>query len=474
MAGLIKIAVSGGGKNNKAPTIKNFRQEGKIETTCFDIKYIAEDFENTILRHYIYVDAQKKEITKNVGYESVNNEFTYRVNNLSMGTTYNIQLEVTDGIDTVRSDILSIKTTSYPTFGIKVMENNSNPKTCCTHIENSIDIIPANSTSLGGWKDKFPFNKIRMVGFKSGKVTKEINPTNKTKYIDGSSVETDVDVMVEIPRVYWDFKSIENGYELRISEIKFNDNCDCYAHKVNGIEKDFIYIGAYLGCIENGKLRSKSGSSPITGQTINWFRGIAQANGSGYQQFNWFSLVLLQILYLIAYKSLDSQTALGYGFANSNSIAINSGGTDTKGFVFGETSGKQQMCFLGIEDFWGNLYQWVDGMKTDNQFNVLVVQDNKSFNDAGNGYKNLGKFVSGNGSGYIANTSHTNESVFFPKIIDGSETTHYCDYSDLSANCITIFGGNWNSSAKSGAFCLSVLYGAFGSDSKIGSRLCYL
>lgn len=473
MSGIIRISMSGGSSNNP-PTIRNFRQEGKIESTFFDVKYIAEDFENTILRHYAYIDGRKQEITKEVGYEAVNNEFTYRVNNLNLNTKYQIQIEVTDGIETVRSDTISVTTANYQVFGVKVMENNSNPNSCCTYIEDAVGTSVATKTSLGGWADKFPFNKIRMVGFKSGKVTKEINPSNKTKYIDGSTVPNDVDVMVEIPKVYWKFTNISNGYEMRISNYKIDSTYDCYAHKVGGVEKDYIYVGAYLGYVESNKLRSRSGVSPSASTTLTQFRKYAQAVGSGYQQFNWFTLMLLQNLYLLAYKNLNSQSALGYGYTNGNSSSHQTGGTNTKGMIFGETGGKQQVCFLGIEDFYGNLWQWVDGMKTDGSFNVMVTPDNRTFNDNASGFKNAGKFVNSSGGGYVSKVAHTSEGGFFPKEFSGSNTTYYSDYGSADSGFFARFGGDWNNGLYAGAFLLNVDCSPSYSHSFLGSRLVFL
>lgn len=470
MSGMIKLSGSGG-SNNNPPRIKNFRQEGELESRFFDIKYIAEDFENTILRHYIYIDGQKKEISKDVGYEKPNNEFTYRVSNLNINTKYNIQIEVTDGIETVRSDIISVSTLNYVLYGIRVMENNSNPQTCCTYIEESIGVQVANSTSLGGWKDKFPFNKIRMVGFKNGKITKTINPNNKTQYVGGGNIPTDVDVMVEIPKVYWKVKNIANGYELRISDYKIDSSYDCYAHKVNGIEKDYIYIGVYLGCNEGGKLRSKSGVNPTVSQTLNSFRNYAQANGEGYQLFNYFSLLLLQNLYLIAYKNLDSQSALGKGYCNA-SVKTSTGGTNTKGLVYGETGGYQQMCFLGIEDLWGNLYQFIDGVRTDTSYNVYVDSTNKTFNDSISSYEKIATVISS--SGYVSKVTHNNKGVFIATETKGSANTYYSDQVYNNYNKNVRFGGRYNDNSNCGIF--SLCFNMTSSDSGAGltSRLCYL
>ena len=471
MSGMICISASGGGGavGNK-PVISNFRCEGEPTLDSFVIKYIAIDNDNQILRHTLILDGKRTEISTDVGCENINREFTYTVKNLKGGTKYNVQIEVTDGVETVQSDVISVTTSNVQTYGVKVMENNSNPNTSVTYIEGAVGVNPANSTSLGGWANKFPFDKIRIVGFKNGQVVKEIKKEDCTKYIDGTTVPTDVDVMVEIPKFYYKFTNISNGYELRISNTKI-EGSDCYAHKVGGVEKDFIYIAKYLGYIDGNKMRSRSGVSPSGNYTISQFRQYANNVGSGYQPNNYLSRTAVLILYLIAYKNLNSQQALGYGYANGNSSSHQTGGTNTKGLVYGESGGKQQMCFLGIEDFWGNMYQFVDGMKL-NGYNIMVATNNKSFNDSASGYENVGTTKSL--SGRIDKVAHTNKGGFFPMSTSGSDTTYYCDYGYANSGYFGYCGGSWNDGLNAGAFYLTVSFSASGYNSNIGSRLIFL
>ena len=471
MSGMICISASGGGGavGNK-PVISNFRCEGEPTLDSFVIKYIAIDNDNQILRHTLILDGKRTEISTDVGCENINREFTYTVKNLKGGTKYNVQIEVTDGVETVQSDVISVTTSNVQTYGVKVMENNSNPNTSVTYIEGAVGVNPANSTSLGGWANKFPFDKIRIVGFKNGQVVKEIKKEDCTKYIDGTTVPTDVDVMVEIPKFYYKFTNISNGYELRISNTKI-EGSDCYAHKVGGVEKDFIYIAKYLGYIDGNKMRSRSGVSPSGNYTISQFRQYANNVGSGYQPNNHLSRTAVLILYLIAYKNLNSQQALGYGYANGNSSSHQTGGTNTKGLVYGESGGKQQMCFLGIEDFWGNMYQFVDGMKL-NGYNIMVATNNKSFNDSASGYENVGTTKSL--SGRIDKVAHTNKGGFFPMSTSGSDTTYYCDYGYAYSGYFGFCGGDWDDGLDAGAFCLHVGYSASDCSSNVGSRLVFL
>lgn len=462
----------GGGIINEVPKVSNLRVTA-FETETIDIEYKVEDIELTICRHYLLLNEAKTEITKQVGYESSTNVFRYKITGLEMGRTYTIQIAASDGHDEGLSKAVQQATKNAIIYGVRVMENNSNPETCCTYIEEAVEINLANSTSLGGWSKIYPFNEIKIIGLKNGVETNEINPLNKDHYFGGYRVPDDVDVMVKIPKVYWKFSNISNGYELRISKDKF-DGADCYAHKVNGAEKDYIYVGAYLGYVENGKLRSKSRATPTTNKTIGQFRQYAQANGDGYQQWNWYTQTLIQILYLIAYKNLNSQQALGYGFVYGSGYPLQTGGTYEKGFVYGESSGRQQMCFLGIEDLWGNLSQWVDGLKISNT-SIMATPNNKIFNDNGSGYKKIGTAINTTNV-YINKVFHDNECAFLTKECNGSETTHYTDAGAvwIGGDNVGAYGGNYTVYRNAGIFNFYANYNTSLYNSEIGSRLCYL
>ena len=142
--------------------------------------------------------------------------------------------------------------------------------------------------------------------------------------------------------------------------------------------------------------------------------------------------------------------------------------------IFGESSGKQQVCFLGIEDFYGNVWQWVDGMYCDGSYNTKVTPDNKTFNDSASGFKNVGKLTSSYLGGKISKIAHTNEGGYFPKECNASDTTYYCDYGSVLSEAFGFFGGSWNDGASVGVFYLDVAWNKFSSDSHLGSRLIFL
>lgn len=471
MAGQINISGAAiQGSSNDRPFILDFKHDGEAGSDSFVVKYTAKDNNNQILKHYLLLNGEKTDISKAVDCTNINREFTYTVTGLKGGTTYNVQIEVSDGLESAKSQVLKISTASYKIYGVSVDTSNSNPANAVTYIEDAIGVTPAKNGNLNGWADKWPFNEVRLVGFKAGKVTKEVNPTNKTKYTDGSAIPADVDVMSEIPKVYWKVTTSGNKYEIRICNQQLDSGYKCLAHLVGGVEKDFIYIGAYLGYIENGKLRSKSGVNPTASTTLTNFRSYARAVGTGYQLDNWYPLVLRKILYLIAYKNLDSQTALGRG--NTNSSKKNTGGTNTRGLYYGSTSATEQVCFLGIEDFYGNLYTWVDGMYYNG--NIMVTPDNKSFNDSASGYKNVGSTPNLSTYGYVKSVVKTAEGLFFPSDLSGSTSTYYSDYGNVYSGYFSLHGGSYGSDATAGAFYLHVYYSPSHSYSSLGGRLVYM
>lgn len=461
---------STGSCTNDNLTIKNLVLDGEIKTTFFTIKYTANDKNNSILRHFIYINGIKNEITKDVGYESTSNEFTYTLKNLNNNTLYSVQIEVSNSSSKKISNILNVTTRKSFVYGVRIDETNPNPETCVTYIEDAVGIQPATKKGYGGWADKYPFNNVRIVGLKNGQVYKEINPINKMQYIDKEGVLNDVDVMTELPKFYWKINKVENGYEIRICKDKL-DGYDCFAHKVNNIEKDNIYIACYAGYLKDNKLRSLRNGDILTNETLSRFRQLAQANGQGYQLFNWNTFKALQILFLIAFKNLNSQNALGFGIVAIDANLHRTGETYNKGFVYGGNK-YESICFLGIEDLWGNIYQWCDGIVV-NGIDVCVNEDNKNFNDSGTNYKAI-RHDPRAIRGFVSKVTATNDLAFYPLKSSGSATTHYCDSSVYASHNVCRVGGGIKTDTQSGIFSINSDMLKNAKNAMTGSRLCYL
>jgi len=361
----------------------------------------------------------------------------------------------------------------YKIYGVDIDLTNSNPETAVTYTDDAVGMTAGSSA----WDSMAIFKDIKPCVLKNGVVQYYLDPNDFTKKVDGSAADitsgNDGDVMIEIPKIGFLISTVGNILTVKVTNNPNNPNFKYYAHsRAAEGDRSKLYIGAYLGWNDGSKLRSLSGKIPTANQTIGTFRIQAKANGSGYDLVSFYPLTLLQCLYLIKYKNLDSQTALGRGYVDGNSAAANTGGTNQKGMFFGETTGKQQMKFLGIEDFWGNLRWWIDGLFSDASRNIKTAFQN--FNDTGNGYVDRGQGATSNIGNYMSKPQGTSQTGFIAKEVSGSASTYFCDHADLSASRLPTFGGAWNGASAAGAFCLFINGPSSYSNSSLGGRLMYL
>ena len=396
----------------------------------------------------------------------------FTVNNLTNGETYYFALfpYSTDGVvNTNEENRLSGSPQAYRVMTVVIDQSNSNPSTCITYADDAVGMTVGSSA----WDEFFGHYPCL---FKDGAEVGRLNPNDFTKFENGTSADITSgsagDVMIAFPKL--GYKISTSGDTVTVS-MTDNPNAEgyCYlAHTRGTTVKDVFYLGAYKGYVTSSKLRSLSGKTPTVNTTIGNFRTQAQANGSGYDQSAFNQLVFRQCMYLLKYKNLDSQTAVGQGYVGG-SASISTGGTNTKGMDYGTTSQTQQMKLFGLEDFWGNVYEFIDGIFCDSSRNILTATEN--FNDTGSGYTNQGAsgFSSDTG-GYMSKVQGTSEKGFVLKEKNGSATTYYSDYADVYASRLAYFGGDWSNGASAGAFDFDVYRSASGSSSYVSARLMYL
>ena len=189
----------------------------------------------------------------------------------------------------------------------------------------------------------------------------------------------------------------------------------------------------------------------------------------GYNLVPFYPLTLTQIIYVLMFKNLDSQTALGKGRTNADSYT-NTGTTNKKTFCYGSTDATDNVKFLGMEDYFGNRRWWIDGCYYDNNRNMLIGKGN--FNNTGSGYENFGQAASSNLGGYIDKVQGGNNTGLIPASTGGSATTYYCDYGNVYAGRLPTFGGYRSITSNAGAFYLNSDTASY-SSAHIGGRLFY-
>jgi len=368
-------------------------------------------------------------------------------------------------------------------YGVSVDLANSSPSGAVTYTDDAIGMTPGSSD----WNEMAIFDSIRPCVLKNGVLQYYLNPDNLAQKEDGSAADItsgdDGDVMIEIPKTGVSITTVGDTLTIRITDDPNNPAFHYYAHtrEVEG-DRAYLYVSAYLGWYDGAALRSLSGKAPLQGGTaplgtIADCRTKAQANGAGYDLISFYPQLLLQCLYLIKYKHRHSQIALGWGYvATANTAPALTGGTNTSGIDFGEFQGKFQMKFQGVEDFWGNLRYWVDGLFSDAQRNVLIGF--KDFNNTGAGYINRGQPVTVNTSGYLVRPMGTTETGFVPVVANGSTNgqDYFCDNTFMYANCFMAFSGEYSlvNYAQAGAFAVRIGSGATYTNAFLGARIMYL
>lgn len=359
------------------------------------------------------------------------------------------------------------ETDAYPDYGIEIDETKSDPA-------QMISVIPGTVSYTAGSADydDYLFNFYPCTLNANGVETGRVNKNDFTRYENGSIVPAaGNNLMIAFPRRGIKITRVGDKIQVYMTKGLHKPGFTYYAHTAQetGILKVLLYIAAYKA-YENsdGKLCSRRGVAPSTGSTLASFESQARSTGTGYHILGLHQLTYLQVMYLLKYRHLNAQAVIGRGFVDGNTGSIQTGGTDIKGMTFGETTGKQQMKLFGIEDLWGNIYEWMSGVRTGNDREYIIT------NLANGAEETIGYDTSNDVNGYTTRVVGSAKGGFLPIAAGGSDTTYYCDAGYRAKDSIFIFGGAWNKGSEAGAFFSVVSSDAVASGADVGARLMKL
>lgn len=352
------------------------------------------------------------------------------------------------------------------------------------YVDDCFGFIEAKGSDLGDWgnttlyKDYF---KPCVIQPGDGAPAYYLQKDNRTLKEDGSPAVltgADGDVMIQVKKLYGKFLKSGDRLKISISNVKEDDTWFCFTDFGNG-EEEYAYRGAYkAGVLAEATtvMRSVSGVAPLVNITRATGRTYARNRGTGYHQNNFFLLMLWQVMYLMMYKNRNSQACLGQGRSlSSNTAASNTGWSNTKPFCWGDQGGVNGVVFLGVEDFYGNVWEWVDGVTLVSQvFKITRNPDN--CNDTGANAEisqPSGCTASANSDKYITKVQGTNDAGFLPAGSGGSSSTYFCDNMWTADDTRVVrFGGTWNDVARVGFVYWALNSTASIAYAIIGSRLC--
>lgn len=334
---------------------------------------------------------------------------------------------------------------------------------------------------------------------------------------------TPVQVMVEQPKFYYKVvpmvleKGVK-GMKIRKARYYVSDTLKPGfkvhpAFVENGNVNPYIYLAAFEGSLWDSsadayilddtvvedtatdKLSSIAGTKPLSGSVARLTREntrlLAQKRGKGWEQAYAATAAASQLLMLIEYASFNMQKAIGRGNTDQTSSAANiqyTGATVSLGNASGavtNANGIQLISYRGEENFWGNIWTWVDGMNEENpepfesgQAGTLHVADHGfADNSKASPYKNTGIHPI-QGSGYVSAFGYSEEFdwLFIAVEYSGSDALPVGDYAwnNNSGWRVAVLGGYCSNGSYAGAFCWHLHNAASDRYWSIGGRLVYV
>lgn len=288
------------------------------------------------------------------------------------------------------------------------------------------------------------------------------------------------DVMVKIPKFYYQRYRENNIEYLKIADKKKTGFALHPLFNHGGVECDYAYVGAYKTSSNN---KSVTGASPTVSATRATFRTNAKSKGTGWSIIDIAAISAIQMLALVEFATNNAQAVIGRGYCDSNSASLKSGSCDSVPNLTGRpsgTDGKTGVVYRGIEDFWGNIWEWVDGVNF-NEGKYYVCNDiSKYADDTATNYEELSFTGATNWSqSYITQEgldTGDNAHVMLPSAAgSGSETTYQCD-ACWSSTGWRVFrrGGDWGVGSHCGLFTAALSNVSSGTGTSIGSRLLYI
>lgn len=289
-------------------------------------------------------------------------------------------------------------------------------------------------------------------------------------------------VFIRIPKFYSRITKNANGtYKHQLSGYRYDGFTTLFVDG-KGNEIDYVLVGKYEASGTSAKAESKSGKTCLVNVTLPQMRTACKANGEGYQQYDFLIDAIIKELFLIEMATTNSQSIM-YGYANGNSAAVQTGRTDgvktASGSDTSNTDGKHACKYRGIENPWGNVWKWCDGINFQEDGNtekVYICLDPTKYESDKyiSPYMYVADTVYDSG-GYLSKIEYFDKFPLLGYTVaeDGANNSYYCDYSYNCGNSVLNVGGIWYNGLFAGLWRWYGGNGSSYSSSNVGGRLCY-
>lgn len=380
--------------------------------------------------------------------------------------TYTIEYTATDECGNTTNAERTVIVEEPPIYGVLWNKSDSSPQLTRTRASaNFSNPSPAINNGNGS----SPFD--------------DIMPWSGMEIVEDANVGT----LVSIPKFYYKWiwgSEVFDPLELQISPQPQEGFFVSPAHADRGDgvgERDVVYVGRYH-CVDT-TFKSTSGSVPLREQPRSYFRTNIHSLGADIWQYDYAMYWTIAMLYLVEYATFDSQSAIGYGCSENNSVQ-NNGLTDNMLYHTGTNAASKdtygQIQYRHIEGLWSNVLDWCDGLyRVVSGSKLYAIKNPADFNDTSNGVL-IGSPAS---SGCISSPGTPPEGFEYA-LYPGSSTEqnvfdiYWCDGTDVyNAHGQTVaVGGSYEQNQKFGIFNIKITTGStsYASDPETGSRLMKL
>lgn len=360
--------------------------------------------------------------------------------------------------------------------------DSSNPSTALTRLTKSndpnklvtVDITTEPVPAVGTGSGSSPFDSyMPWMGMEECTLN---NATGKvsSKKGDPGFKRTSIDrpVMVKIPEFYYKIERVGSIFRYYVAD-----------RPVDGLS---LHPGSgdnYLARYEAGEassgtlgfiLASYSGAAPSVSKTRSTFRDYARNMASGFQLRDIAAWCAYDLLYLVEYADWDGQKKIAQGLVNNPSVN-KTGLTDAMVYHTGRanSSDNSAVQYRWIENPWGNVREWVDGINFQNRTAYICTDPTKYADDTTANYTSTGVTLSST-TGWIKGLGLSTDFpwAYLPNEPGGSSTTYIPDYMYSGGGWRVLdVGGSYSDKISGGLFYFNASLESSRSGSLIGARL---
>lgn len=293
----------------------------------------------------------------------------------------------------------------------------------------------------------------------------QLDDENSTLYKDGTTADltgAEGDVFMRLPR-FW-YKAMEQATDIWMVGFYYGTESPGDDWKEwDGTD----LIGVYEAYSTSSKVYSRSGVTSSGSISQASFKTYARKRGTGFSLVKWKHQNIMAFLYYAMYGHMNCQEKIGYGTNADSKTTGQTNGLGMEDTVAGVNGDSQSINFWGLENWWGNKYEWVDNVVVNPDSTWRITEDDGTTRDVKGYYGTNGpmtKAVIGEYLDLIPSSTHTS-----------SYTQGYCDYVYNGSESIArvVRRSNIYSSANGGVACAVAFGDSSTTYSGSGSRLAF-